>query len=349
MKYIQQEGLEYCPRCNATLSFQKGYDPALNYWICKGCGEMLINPDVESDIAWICDECGAMLNVQSGFSEDCGEWTCTECGFVNKISPNEIYGSEEEFQTENSSPYKGLSDEDLLTLSEYEEISYINERKDIILVRDQETGEYYIEKFLSNYNKSIYSFLMENPLENMPGIKGIFESKNFLIVLEEFIEGITIEDLLEKSSMSEKQAVEIAIKVCRILDKLHNLQTPIIHRDVKPSNIIISENDEVYLLDMNVAKWFDPDKTDDTKYMGTQFYAAPEQVGYGMRASSAKSDIYAVGMLLNVMITRKFPKEEKAPEDIWKIIERCISLEADKRYTAEELIVELEKIKGILK
>lgn len=97
---------------------------------------------------------------------------------------------------------------------------------------------------------------------------------------------------------------------------------------------------------MNVAKWFDPDKVDDTRYMGTQYYAAPEQVGYGFSASSEKSDIYAVGMLLNVMITGKFPKEEKAAGDVWNIIERCISLDAENRYTAKELIAELERIEG---
>ena len=83
---------------------------------------------------------------------------------------------------------------------------------------------------------------------------------------------------------------------------------------------------------------------DDTRYMGTQYYAAPEQVGYGFSASSAKSDIYAVGMLLNVMITGHFPKEEKASGKIWDVIERCISLDADKRYSAAELAVTLQNL-----
>lgn len=85
-------------------------------------------------------------------------------------------------------------------------------------------------------------------------------------------------------------------------------------------NIIITPESEVYLLDMNVAKWYDPGKTDDTRYMGTRDYAAPEQVGYGLSASSAKTDIYAVGIMLNEMITLKLPKEEKAPGRIWDIL-----------------------------
>ena len=66
---------EFCPRCEANLTLQKGYDPSLPFWVCLGCGEMLINPEVDTDtdIAWICDGCGHMLNIQKGFREDCGK------------------------------------------------------------------------------------------------------------------------------------------------------------------------------------------------------------------------------------------------------------------------------------
>ena len=95
---------------------------------------------------------------------------------------------------------------------------------------------------------------------------------------------------------------------------------------------------------MNVAKWYDPEQSDDTRYMGTQYYAAPEQVGYGLSASSAKTDIYAVGMLLNVMLTGTFPKEKRAEGRLWEIIERCISLDAENRYSAQELLSKLQSI-----
>ena len=78
--------------------------------------------------------------------------------------------------------------------------------------------------------------------------------------------------------------------------------------------------------------------------MGTMYYAAPEQFGYGFSASSAKSDIYAVGMLLNVMITGKLPKEVKAPEAIWSVIEKCIELKPEDRYSDDELISALDSI-----
>lgn len=344
--YSSEDMYEYCPRCCANLTLQKGYSNEYPYWICKGCGEMLINPEVESDsnIAWVCDGCGAMLNIQHGFSEDCGDWTCTECGFVNKIARNEVYVSEDEYQAELRNPYKGLSDEDALKLAVYQDEKHIDHRSDIIYVKNKETGEFFIKKLLITYNRSVYEYLKDNPVAHMPRIYEIYESDNCLIVIEEYIEGRTVADILEKDPLPEQEAVNIASSVCMILDKLHNLSTPIIHRDIKPSNIMITPDNDVYLLDMNVAKWYDPDKTDDTRYMGTQFFAAPEQVGYGLSASSAKSDIYAVGVLLNVMITRKFPKEERATGKIWDIIKRCISLEAGERYTASELIIEIDRI-----
>ena len=344
------ESYEFCPKCDANLTLQKGYRNDLPYWICRGCGEMLINPEVDADddIAWICDQCGSMLNIQDGFSENTGEWTCTECGYVNKIDESELYASEDEFQAEQRSPYKGLSDEDVLALSVYQDIEHIDNRPDIILVKHRETGQKYIKKLLTTYNRSVYDYLKENPVAHMPVIHEIYEGDNCLIVIEECIEGKTIADILEEKAMSGDQAIGIGIDLCAILDVIHSLPTPIIHRDIKPSNIVITPKNEVYLLDMNVAKWYDPDKTDDTRYMGTRFYAAPEQVGYGLSASSAKSDVYALGVLLNVMTTRRFPKEERAEGELWNIIERCISLDADNRYNAAELKATLEELRGTI-
>ena len=335
---------EYCPNCDANLTLQKGYRNDLPYWICKGCGQMLVNPEVDgdSDIAWFCDRCEAMLNVQPGFNEECGEWVCSECGFANKIDVSELYYSDDEYRADAADPYKGLTDEDVLALSEYEDEGVIADRADVIYVRHRGTGERFIKKILHTYDESIYEYLYDHPISHMPHIIGMFKGANCLIVIEEFIHGTTLEEMLTDAVLGEEQAVHIAKSVCLILDELHSLPRPIIHRDVKPANIMLTDDGEVILLDMNVAKWHDPDETDDTRYLGTQYYAAPEQVGYGLSASFAKTDIYAVGMMLNVMITGCFPKEKRAEGKLWDIIERCISLDADKRYTARELIEALD-------
>jgi len=334
---------EFCPRCDANITLQKGYSNELPYWICKGCREMLINPanPDDSNIVWLCDGCGEMLNSQEGFYDNCGIFKCTCCGYENKINENEIYLSEEEYQVDARSPYKDLSNEDMLELSLYEEIEPIAGREDIILVMDPETGKRYVKKILTQYDVSVYDFLKEHPVKGMPRLFGVYESKNNLIIIEEYIEGKTVKELIECGKISKEKALYITECLCLILNKLHTLDKPIIHRDIKPSNIIIGRNDEVYLLDINVAKWY-KEEAEDTKLMGTLYYAAPEQFGYGFKGSTTKSDIYALGILMNVMLTGKIPKEKKAEGPLWEVIEKCISFEPDKRYTAMELYEELK-------
>ena len=337
---------EFCPRCEANLTLQKGYDNSLLYWKCLGCGEMLVNPlnDTDSGIVWICDKCQAMLNVQPNFTEECGKWKCTECGHENAINLKEVYASDDEYQRELKNPYRGLCDEDMLDLSLYEDIGLLGNRENVILVRHRESGTFYVKKILTTYDFSIYRFLMKHPVPHMPKIIRLYEGKEVLIVMEEWIPGETLESILEKGPLPLEKAIWIAIDVCGMLNKLHHLEKPIVHRDIKPANVMITTAEEVWLLDMNVAKWHKPEEKEDTRHMGTWNYAAPEQVGYGMTASSPKTDVYAVGMLLNVMLTGEFPKDKQATEPAWSIIERCIRLDANGRYTAAELAEALGKL-----
>ena len=172
---------EYCPRCNANLTLQKGYRNDLPFWNCLGCGEMLINPDVdtETNIAWICDGCGKMLNIQPGFNEDCGVWKCTECGFENRIDKSELYLSEDEYQTALKDPYRGLSDEDALRLLAYREEEAVDGRGDIIIVQDIVTGKRYVKKLLTAYNREIYDYLKRHSGGKLPDRhRGIHRRQN---------------------------------------------------------------------------------------------------------------------------------------------------------------------------
>ena len=335
---------EFCPRCDANLTLQRGYNNALPYWICKGCGETLINPEVPGDVAWICDKCKAMLNIQKGFSENLDEWECSECGYLNKINRQEIYYSEAEFDAAFSSPYRGLSDDDVLELSDYSEVEAINNRDDIVVVKGNSDGKLYVKKILSTYDTSVYRYLMEHPIKNMPQIIDVFESENNLIIIEEYITGRTLLEILNDKLPEYGETIRIIKSICNITRQLHNLEKPIIHRDIKPSNVIITNDGEVYLLDINAAKWYKENETEDTKLIGTQYYAAPEQLGYGFTASSEKSDIYAIGILINVMLTGKLPKEEKALGNIWPVIEKCICLDPKDRCSDKELEAMLNEL-----
>ena len=338
---------EFCPNCEADLTLQRGYSNELPYWICLGCGQMLINPelDTDTDIIWRCDNCGDLLNVQEGFDEDLPLWKCSKCGYENSLDDTAVYETEDERISDEMSPYKGLSDEEVLELSQYKDIVFVGDRDNVILIEDIESNKIYIKKLLETYDRSVYDYLIDNPIEGMPRIKSLYESKNCLIVLEEYIQGCTVDRILSEGVVSEDDTIDIIISLCTILDSLHNQPTPIIHRDIKPSNVIISSDNKVYLLDVNVAKFFDSNKNDDTRYLGTEYYAAPEQVGFGFTASNPRSDIYALGVLMNVMITGAFPKEKRVSGKLWHVIEKCMSLEADKRYTASELSLVLKNLR----
>lgn len=337
---------EYCPRCQADIVMQKGFNNDLPYWICKGCGEMLINRELETDtdILWRCDECESVLNIQEGFSEDCGEWSCRECGFVNRIDMSEVYRTVDEYEADRDNPYKGLSDEAVLELSGYDELASIGEHENVLLVRSMEDGVLYVKKILGTYDATVYEYLMKHPIDGMPRIMDVYEGENSLVVIEEYIEGATLAEIIDQGSLDQSRAIEIAMELCRTLAKLHSVDPPIIHRDIKPSNVIISGDGTVYLLDINVAKWFNSKEAEDTRLLGTLYYAAPEQLGYGFTASSEKTDIYAFGILLNVMITGKLPKEKKASGAVWEIVKRCICLNAEERYCDEELMAALENV-----
>lgn len=100
MSYSQEY---FCTHCGAILNDQPGFDPDNGTWTCTECGQTLYGDDIyDGDIypgvMWYCDSCGALLNKQSGFSDIYSSWTCTECGHENRISEDEIYESEEDYQ-----------------------------------------------------------------------------------------------------------------------------------------------------------------------------------------------------------------------------------------------------------
>jgi len=180
----------------------------------------------------------------------------------------------------------------------------------------------------------------------MPRICEIFEADNYLIVIEEYIEGDSLADVIAKGPLEPSLAHFIASELCKIMMRLHSLPKPIIHRDIKAGNVIVSGDGEVYLLDMNVAKWYKEGETEDTRFLGTKSYAAPEQAGFGFFASSEKSDVYALGMLLNVMLTGEFPKKKRACGALWEVIKGCICLEMEERFSDEELLLALKNCAG---
>ncbi|MBQ8280040.1 MAG: protein kinase [Roseburia sp.] len=211
-------------------------------------------------------------------------------------------------------------------MSYYQTIATLNETHKIYLVQHQETKKIYVKKVLDVYNKAIYQYLLQNHIIGTPQIINLYEEDNQLIVIENYIPGYTLQELIDSSSISINSIYQYMIELCAILEKLHSLQPPIIHRDIKPSNIIITEYNHVILLDFNAAKYFTESTNNDTVLLGTQGYAAPEQYGFG--SSSPRTDIYALGILLKEL-SSALPEKS---EPLNRIITSCIQIDPNNRY-----------------
>ena len=218
-----------------------------------------------------------------------------------------------------------------LRLSYYRQVADINAEHCISLVQDVRTNKFYVKKLLTTYNAAIYRHLQSHPIPNTPRIFVVEEDQGILTVIEEYIPGDTLEELLERhGTLPEEQVIRITTELLTILSAFHGRTPAIVNRDIKPSNIKLSPDGVVKLLDMNAAKWVSREADKDTVLLGTQGYAAPEQYGFG--PSSALSDIYAVGVLMNVMLTGVLPGSRLAGGRLGNIIEKCVALSPGDRY-----------------
>ena len=235
--------------------------------------------------------------------------------------------------------------EDRCSLSYYKPIASLDENHGVYLVQHTITGKIYVKKTIVEYEASVYRYLKANHIPNTPYIYELFEDDGCIVVIEEYISGSSLQSVLEsKGPLPEHEAVDVLIKLCSIVDQLHHVNPPIIHRDIKPSNIMISQDGTVTLLDMDAAKWYKDQSGRDTKLIGTYGYAAPEQFGFG--ASDERTDIYSIGVLLNVMLTGVLPSQITAHGKLGGIIEKCTRLKPDERYASvSEMLRDLDERK----
>ncbi len=213
----------------------------------------------------------------------------------------------------------------------YEDIIPLNAGHGVYLVRNADTGRICVKKIQQTYNLDVYKRVRESKIRGIPEIYDIYEDNGTLIVIEEFVSGETIEDILKrKGAMSEEAVRDITIRLCGILNELHSLLPPVVHRDIKPSNVMLTSYGEVFLIDLNAAKLEDTKKDEDTILLGTYGYAAPEQYGFG--TSTIQTDIYALGMLMNTMLKGQYSKEVPDSGSMAETIKRCVMLNPGDRY-----------------
>ncbi|MFZ7132291.1 MAG: serine/threonine-protein kinase [Eubacteriales bacterium] len=227
-------------------------------------------------------------------------------------------------------------------ISFYNEIATLNDKKSVYLVQHQLTGKIYVKKMLENYNGKVYDTIKSHPHHNIAKIYDVFQIDEYLMIIEEYINGMTLEELLEeRGSLNEEDTRALLLQLCDALEHIHQCTPPVIHRDIKLSNVMVSNDGIVKLIDFNVSRIFKEKDAQDTVIMGTAGYAAPEQ--YGFKQTDARSDIYSLGILMNYLLTGKHPNEEIHKGEWGRIIKKCIFIDPNHRYKS------VLKLKGALK
>lgn len=142
---------------------------------------------------------------------------------------------------------------------------------------------------------------------NLPKFYEQFQEEDRYYLVMEYIEGETLEDRLARAGkgLPEKDVMEWAQQLCSVLTYLHERRPPIIFRDLKPGNIMVTKQGQVKLIDFGIARIFRRDKTHDTQVLGTPGYAPPEQYGKGQ--TDPRSDVYALGVTLHQLLTNYDP------------------------------------------
>ena len=238
-----------------------------------------------------------------------------------------------------------LKQEYLLSLYETENVISESINSEISIVMHTITKKEYICKKIKNGDSyHIYTQLKENSHRNLPVIEDVIVYDGNVYVIQEFVQGITLEQMLIKKKTLEKgKAISIMDQLCDALTFLHSLNPPIIHRDIKPSNLIIGTDGTVKLIDFDVARNYKPEMLKDTRLLGTEAYASPEQFGYSQ--TDMRSDIYSAGILFYEMLTGETNvNQNKLTRKLFVVVNKCTKLDPKERYqSAGELKKALHK------
>lgn len=142
-------------------------------------------------------------------------------------------------------------------------------------------------------------------------VHDIFVEDGHHYLVMEYVPGYTLEDemMALQHPVEWRRVIEWGIALCDVLAYLHRQQPPIVYRDLKPPNVMLTPEGQLKLIDFGIARWFYSAQSRDTTQLGTDGYAPPEQ--YAGR-SEPRSDIYALGASLYHLMTGRVP--ESAPQ-----------------------------------
>ena len=166
----------------------------------------------------------------------------------------------------------------------------------------------------------------------LPRFYGEFRDERSVWVVRQYIEGMPLDQYMRVHTPSTARVLELCAGLCDVLQYLHSREKPVIHRDIKPQNLIVKPDGVLCLIDFDIAREYNRSSQADTRCLGTRVYAPPEQ--YGFSQTDGRADIYSFGVLLCWMLTGRtdLSQVRLANPRLAKIIRRCTAFSPQDRY-----------------
>lgn len=234
--------------------------------------------------------------------------------------------------------------DDFLKAYELMECLSHNQMGETLLVRERQTGEYFVAKCY--IDQSLFSRTTESELlkelhyDGLPAFIGEYQNDAMLCVVREYADGLPLNQFVQDNTLSVPQLISLGIQLCDILSYLHGHTPPIIHRDIKPQNIIIDENEKIKLIDFGISRIYDKGAKNDTVYFGTMEFSPPEQ--YGFSQTDCRSDIFSLGVVLCWLLTGETDLETATGKiqnrQFARIVRRCTAFAPKDRYTEAKAV-----------
>lgn len=210
-------------------------------------------------------------------------------------------------------------------LTKYDQLECLanNRGTETFLVKLRDSEQLFVAKC---YDKKLYSLVHESSIlkslhhSGLPAFADEFQNDMMICIVREYVEGKPLNQYIAEKEPTNKDIINICVQLCDILAYLHGQEKLIIHRDIKPQNIIVNDDGQVALIDFDISRFYNSKADTDTQFFGTKEYAPPEQ--YGFSQTDCRTDIYSFGVLLRFMLTEN--EKEKPSVHLYKPLERII-------------------------
>ena len=221
--------------------------------------------------------------------------------------------------------------------TEYDTLRVLKQspRGTVSVVRHKKSGTHYVFRRYRGSGE-VYRRLLPVLCPHLPQIMEAAEQDGQTAVLEEYVQGDTLAELLMGARLTEREARQVTMQLCQALHVLHSMGA--VHRDVKPENVILRGSD-AELIDFDAARIYKDESESDTQVLGTTGFAAPEQ--YGIFQSDERADIFSLGVLLNIMLTGKHPSRDMAAGKMGRIVRKCTMTAPEQRYQSARALMEV--------